>query len=130
MDSLRVPLQIEVTISNETLKTLLDFIAKKDGAAMTPKERSEHAHFGGKKPPSDLGLLIDTNATAKLLKVSSRTIFSMQTDGRMPKPIRIGSAVRWRYDEIKKWVEAGCPTQSEWSYESSRGSLGVTSFPH
>jgi excisionase family DNA binding protein len=68
-----------------------------------------HPLFAGQKPSEDVGLLIDTRELSKLLKVSERTIWSMQASGRMPAPIRIGRAVRWSYEGIKAWIAVGCP---------------------
>jgi predicted DNA-binding transcriptional regulator AlpA len=74
---------------------------------------SEHAMFRGQQPPKGRGLLIDTKEVARLLDVSARTVWSMQVGKRLPKPIRIGRAVRWSYDDIKAWVNAGCPAPAE-----------------
>lgn len=70
---------------------------------------SQHAHFGGQKPPEDCGLLIDSREAAKMLRVSTRTLYTMYTTGTMPPPIRIGRAVRFAYEELLAWVNAGCP---------------------
>ena len=78
---------------------------------MTPLEASRHAHFGGKEPPEDRGLLIDGKEVARLLGVSPRTVWPLKDCGRMPKPIRIGTAARWSYEDIKEWIEQGCPSQ-------------------
>jgi excisionase family DNA binding protein len=72
---------------------------------------SRHAHFGGQKPPEDQGLLIDIKEAAMLLKVSEKTLFTMHKTGQMPPPIRIGRAVRWSLEALRKWVEAGCPAE-------------------
>jgi excisionase family DNA binding protein len=82
----------------------------------TPLERSQHALFGGQKPPDNVGLLINTREAAKLLKVSERTLWNLWKGGRMPKPIRIGQAVRFSYEELRAWVNAGGPPQDEWKY--------------
>src|SRR5262245_24308446 len=34
--------------------------------------------------------------------------------GRVPAPVRIGGAVRWRRAELERWVEAGCPDRATW----------------
>lgn len=81
-----------------------------DGASARLRA-SQHALFGGEKPPEDQGLLIDSKQAARLLKVSPRTLWQMQSTGRMPAPVRIGRAVRWSLDVLKRWVEAGCPEQ-------------------
>lgn len=79
--------------------------------AMTPLEASRHAHFGVQEPPNDQGLLIDGKEVARLLDVSPRTIWRLKDSGKMPRPIRLGNLVRWSYDEIKEWIELGCPSQ-------------------
>jgi hypothetical protein len=33
----------------------------------------------------------------------------MHNDGETPRPIRIGRAVRWSLEVLKKWLDAGCP---------------------
>ena len=65
------------------------------------------------------GYFSNTRQVAKMLNVSARHVSSLQVTGRMPKPIRIGRVVRWSHDEIKAWVEAGCPHQDKWTW--SRG---------
>lgn len=119
MQPITVPLKLEITITDESLSKLRDLIRfltepaePKPVALMNSKERSVHAHFGGQQPPTDRGLLIDTKEACKLLKVSSRTLYGMYSQGRMPQPIRIGSAVRWSYEELKAWVAEGCPSPS------------------
>jgi predicted DNA-binding transcriptional regulator AlpA len=64
--------------------------------------------------PEGCGLLIDTHVVAKLLDVSERTVFSLQTEKQMPAPIRFGRAVKWRLAEILEWVGAGCPPEAAW----------------
>jgi excisionase family DNA binding protein len=70
---------------------------------------SRNAVFGGQKLPENEGWLISPKQAAKLLNVSARTLWRMYHGGEMPQPIRIGRAVRWRLDALKKWVDAGCP---------------------
>jgi prophage regulatory protein len=74
---------------------------------------SRNAQFAGKKPPEDRGLLIDATEVAKLLKVSARHVYRMEDTGAIPKAIRIGAAMRWSFDEIKKWIAAGCPSAAK-----------------
>ena len=74
---------------------------------------SQNALLSGQEPPTDRGLLLDTRETARLLKVSARTVFTMEAEKRMPNAIRIGKAVRWSYDELKAWIGRGCPPQEK-----------------
>ena len=54
-------------------------------------------------------LLVTANEIAEMVGVSSRTIWRWDSSGKVPKPIRIGKAVRWRRQDIDEWVKDGCP---------------------
>lgn len=54
-------------------------------------------------------LLISAEEVAKLLQLSIRSVWRLRTSGRMPKPIRIGGAIRWRLLDIESWIAQGCP---------------------
>ena len=54
-------------------------------------------------------VLIAVSEVAELLDVSERTVWRLKSSGRLPLPVRIGSAVRWRIEEIQKWISDGCP---------------------
>lgn len=56
-------------------------------------------------------VLLTAADVASLLKVSKRTLWRMQSAGRLPSPIRIGGIVRWRLVEVEEWIAAGCPAQ-------------------
>jgi excisionase family DNA binding protein len=56
--------------------------------------------------------LVTAGHVARMLRVSKRTVWRMLSAGRLPVPIRVGGIVRWRIDEIKKWIYAGCPERS------------------
>ena len=106
---------LEFKLSGESLQSLARLVSQAVGqlkeplANTTAKERSEHAHLGGQKLPTDMGLLVDTREATKLLKVSSRKLWEMENSGRMPKAVRIGRAVRWSYAELQAWIDEGCP---------------------
>lgn len=51
---------------------------------------------------------------AELLDVSRRHIWKLLASGRMPAPIRLGRSVRWRADELRAWLDAGCPERERW----------------
>ena len=121
-----VQLQLTITLDEAAAKTLSELVAPAlkqaignpasefDERRAARLRASQHALFGGQKPPEGKGPLIDSREAAKLLKVSTRTLWGMQTTGKMPPPIRIGRAVRWSLDELKKWIEAGCPVDPAW----------------
>lgn len=116
-----VHFNIGITIERESLpalieltKTVLSAVRRDDEDRTARQRASQQALFAGQKPPTDKGLLINSREAARLLKVSERTLWRMWNDGRMPKPIRIGQAVRFGFEELDAWVNAGSPPQKEW----------------
>ena len=81
-----------------------------------PEESSEHAQFGGRTPPDDVGVLVNTRQAAKMLSLGERTIWRLSRSGIMPKPMKIGNAVRWKYEDLKAWIDAGCPRDERWGW--------------
>ena len=53
--------------------------------------------------------LLTTRQVADLLNCGERTVWRWSRSGVMPHPVRIGGAVRFRREEIERWIEAGCP---------------------
>jgi excisionase family DNA binding protein len=54
-------------------------------------------------------LLITAEQLAGMMQVSTRTLWRLLSAGKLIKPIRLGGNVRWRLDEVKTWISAGCP---------------------
>ena len=59
-------------------------------------------------------IAVDAHHLASLLGLSLRTIRRLDYAGKLPRPVRIGGAVRWRVGEIVEWLDAGCPDRPEW----------------
>lgn len=97
-------IQLAVTIDDDSAKVLAELIKP-----AFPQNRNDS---GGSKQSDDQTLLIDSRHVAKMLKLSGRTIWKMQNNGDMPPPIRIGTSVRWRIEDLKKWVSDGCPARA------------------
>lgn len=57
-------------------------------------------------------LLISVGDLAKIVKLSPRSIWRLLNAGRIVAPVRIGGSVRWRYQDIKRWIDDGCPPVS------------------
>jgi predicted DNA-binding transcriptional regulator AlpA len=64
--------------------------------------------------PNDDPILIDAEGLAKILMVTVRHVRRMDAGGDLPAPIRLGRLVRWRRDEILKWLAADCPDRMKW----------------
>jgi predicted DNA-binding transcriptional regulator AlpA len=43
-----------------------------------------------------------------MLNVSVRTLWRWLSGRKVPEPLRIGSVVRWRLDEVRSWIAGGC----------------------
>lgn len=53
--------------------------------------------------------LLSAEAVGKMLSLSRRQIFRLNSSGKIPAPIRIGGAVRWAESTIAEWLAAGAP---------------------
>jgi prophage regulatory protein len=40
--------------------------------------------------------------------------------GRIPAPVRLGGRTLWRTEELRRWVEAGCPPRKLWEALQAR----------
>ena len=72
------------------------------------------------KPQADLAapLVMTAVDIAWALQVSERTVRRLDRQGRLPKPLKIGGrALRWRRDEFRDWLAAGCPHRNDWHWQ-------------
>lgn len=58
--------------------------------------------------------LMRAKALVRCLSVSVRQTHRLNRAGLLPTPLRIGGVVRWREDEISRWLQCGAPPRSEW----------------
>ena len=59
-------------------------------------------------------LLVTAKQAARRCRRSLRAWRSWDSAGWIPQPVRIGRSTLWRVDELRGWVEAGCPRREEW----------------
>ena len=59
-------------------------------------------------------LLVTAKQAARMCGRSLRTWRAWDSAGWIPQPVRIGRATLWRADELRTWVEAGCPRRADW----------------
>jgi predicted DNA-binding transcriptional regulator AlpA len=57
--------------------------------------------------------LITVKQLAKMLATSVRSVWRYRSAGRLPKPVKVGSSVRWRLSDIQLWIKLSLPTQTE-----------------
>ena len=55
--------------------------------------------------------LLDVGTVAALCGCSARHIYRLADCGKIPRPLKIGALVRWRKDDIRLWIDAGCPAK-------------------
>lgn len=53
--------------------------------------------------------MLDVHGVAELVHCSSRHVRRLADSGRMPRPINLGSLVRWSRAAIEAWIAEGCP---------------------
>lgn len=62
---------------------------------------------------------LSAKALATMLSLSPRTVWRLRAQGALPKPLKIGGAIRWRSSDIVLWQEKGCPDQK--TFEAMKG---------
>ena len=68
--------------------------------------------------------LWSTSDVAKALNVSRRHVQRLERTGVMPSGIRLGSAVRFDPEVIRRWIADGCPDVSELGAEVDSREVG------
>ncbi len=54
-------------------------------------------------------LLIPAEQLAKMLQISTRTLWRLLSSGKLITPVHIGGSTRWRLDQVHQWIDEGCP---------------------
>ena len=63
--------------------------------------------------PDSEPVLLPASRVAKMLQVSTRTLWRLLAADKIINPVKLGRSVRWRKDELMKWIAAGCPPRSQ-----------------
>jgi len=53
--------------------------------------------------------LLSAKELGKVLSLSKRQVFRLNSCGKIPAPLRIGGSVRWSESTIVAWLAAGAP---------------------
>jgi predicted DNA-binding transcriptional regulator AlpA len=65
--------------------------------------------------PEPAPLAVGAKGLAKMLRLSVRTIRTMDAAGKLPRPIRLnGHSIRWPVEDIRAWLAAGAPDRRVW----------------
>jgi predicted DNA-binding transcriptional regulator AlpA len=85
------------------------------GPVEEPPSTDPKAHAAAVLSAAVEALLLPAEQAAALCAVSPATWYRMAAAGRCPAAIRLSrGCVRWRADELREWIAAGCPSRREW----------------
>jgi predicted DNA-binding transcriptional regulator AlpA len=65
--------------------------------------------------------LVNVKTLSKMLATSVRSIWRYRSSGRLPKPVNVGSSIRWKMSDIQLWIKLGLPTQQEFEAVKANG---------
>jgi predicted DNA-binding transcriptional regulator AlpA len=52
--------------------------------------------------------LISAKQLARMLSLSPRTVWRLRSSQSLPKPVSVGSSIRWKISDIKLFLECDC----------------------
>lgn len=59
-------------------------------------------------------LLVDAKGLAAMLGIGRSHVHELRLSGRLPEPVYLGRSVRWSAEELRRWIDAGCPAKERW----------------
>jgi predicted DNA-binding transcriptional regulator AlpA len=66
-------------------------------------------------PIASQRLALTAKDAAALVGVSRAQWWKLHSAGKTPLPVYLGSkAPRWRFEELRAWLNAGCPDRQTW----------------
>ena len=75
-----------------------------------------HAQPGVLDGAATAALLLDAGDAASLLGIGKSTFWRMVSAGQMIRPVRMGNRSKWRAEEVRDWIRAGCPAPIRWNW--------------
>lgn len=57
--------------------------------------------------------LLTVRDVARWLRISTRQVWRLLSGGKLPRPLRLGGAVRWQGEELRRWLSERCPEVTE-----------------
>lgn len=70
-------------------------------------------------------LLIGVLDACRMLGISRAKYFQMKAAGRVaPLEIKFGKKILLRADELRAWVDAGCPNRRAWRWRPNKNGGG------
>jgi predicted DNA-binding transcriptional regulator AlpA len=64
--------------------------------------------------PASTPFAVEAKEAARLCGVSRATWYKLRKAGKVPRPVRLGRRTIWRVDELREWMDSGCPALMKW----------------
>ena len=98
--------------------------AERTESTMATSTKKRGPKVGSKHPPKAVEprALLDRQATAELLDLSTRTVERLEAAGKLgPAPVVLGDRQKYRRGELLDWVAASCPDRETWQGRGNGG---------
>lgn len=59
-------------------------------------------------------LLVSSDEAGRLCSMTGRNWRRLNSLGKVPRARKLGGWPRWSLEELRAWINAGCPTRLEW----------------
>ncbi|PWC05423.1 helix-turn-helix transcriptional regulator [Agromyces badenianii] len=85
----------------ETIESIVRRIAREE----IQSALSAMAEIVPQRPQAPESALLDVHAVSELIRVAPKTLYNWQSADRGPRAIKVGRNLRWRADDVERWVE-------------------------
>lgn len=76
---------------------------------LTTRKPADRQKVGPEPPAAVSAELLSVRDVAALLGgCSTRHVYRLSDSGAMPRPLKLGSLLRWRRTEVMNWIDGGC----------------------
>ncbi len=58
--------------------------------------------------------LLNYKQSAQLCGIKKSLWYSLNSSGKIPRPVRLGRRTLWARDELLEWIAAGWPSHEKW----------------
>ncbi len=59
-------------------------------------------------------IAVDAAEAAAMFSCCERSWRTLDTEGKVPSPVRLNRSVRWIVADLNAWAAAGCPDRLSW----------------
>ena len=78
----------------------------------------------------DARIAVSAREAGRLFGIAERSWRRLDSSGQVPRPIRVGSSVRWLVQELEEWGRQGCPDRARWEANGRSGATPAQPLGH